>query len=145
MQDEALNAPFITNETRLQYLMRCGKAAPRFMQGVFPFAGRGIFDLSPLNDTLTYTVPAAKSAQALYFRAGNLSDDLLYLTLTANDAPIRYFPVGPKSDLHVPLVITETHPAGTRLEVGIAAARGLSGTVIIDVGLIEIDEPDGQE
>ena len=142
MNDSDYNAPFITNETRLQYLMRNGKAAPRFMQGVFPFVGRGVFELASLNDALTYTVPAGKSAQVLYVRAGNLSDDLLYLTLTANGVPIRYFPVGPKADLHVPLVITETHRAGTRLEIGMAAPRGLTGTVILDVGIVEID---GQE
>ena len=142
MNDGDLKSPFITNETRLEYLMRNGRAAPRFLQGVYPFAGRGVFDLAPLNDALTYTVPAGKSAQVLYFRAGNLSDDLLYLTLTANRVPIRYFPVGPKADLHVPLVIIETHSAGTRLEIGIAAPRGLTGTVIVDVGIVEID---GQE
>lgn len=139
MTESDLNAPLVTNENRLQHLMRNGKAAPRFLQGVFPFAGRGVFDLTPLNDALVYLVPDGKTAQVLYFRAGNHSDDLLYFTLTANEIPIRYFPIGPKSDLHVPLVITETHPAGTRLEIGIAAARGVSGTLIVDVGIVEIN------
>ena len=139
MTESDFTAPFITNETRLQYLMRNGRAAPRFLQGVFPFAGRGVFDLALLNDALTYVVPEGKTAQVLYFRAGNLSDDLLYFTLTANEIPIRYFPIGPKSDIHIPLVITEIHAAGTRLEVGIAAQRGVSGALIVDVGIVEID------
>ena len=128
----------ITSETRTEYLLRVGKATPRFLQGVYPFAGRGVFDLALLHEELTYVVPAGKSAQVVYFRAGNVSDDLLYLALTANDRPVRYFPVGPKSDFHVPLAIVELHPAGTRLQVGLAAPRGLTGSVIVDVGLIEI-------
>ena len=146
MLENDFPAAFTAYETRIERLMRLGRATPRFLQGVFPFAGRGVFDLVPLNDALAYTVPVGKTAQVLYVRAGNLSDDLLYLTLTANDTPIRYFPIGPKADFHVSLVITETHPAGTRLEIGIAAPRGLSGTVIVDVGMIESDsESDAKE
>jgi hypothetical protein len=125
-------------ETRHQHLLRTGKACPRFLQGVYPFVGRGVYDLSPLDDALTYAVPEGKTAQVVYFRAGNLSDDLLYLTLTADSAPIRYFPIGPKGDVHVALAIVETHPAGTRLEVCLAAPRGLNGTVVVDVGIIEV-------
>ncbi len=127
----------ITTETRIEYLLRTRQAMPLFLQGVYPFMGRGVFELAPLHDELSYTVPIGKMAQVLYFRAGNLSDDLLYLTLGANGQPVRYFPVGPKSDFHVPLVIVEDYPAGTRLEVCIAAPRGLSGSVVVDVGIIE--------
>ena len=129
----------ITTETRTEYLLRTRQAAPRFLQGVYPFAGRGVFDLAPLHDELAYVVPSGKTAQVLYFRAGNLSDDLLYLTLGANGQPVRYFPVGPKSDFHVPLVIVEDYPAGTRLQVCIAAPRGLTGSVVVDVGVMEMD------
>ena len=127
----------ITTETRTEYLLRTRQATPLFLQGVYPFAGRGVFELAPLHDELSYTVPAGKTVQVLYFRAGNLSDDLLYLVLGANGRPVRYFPVGPKSDFHVPLVIVEDYPAGTRLEVCIAAPRGLVGSVVVDVGIIE--------
>lgn len=124
-------------ETRLQRLIRLEIATPRFLQGVFPFAGRGILDLAPLHDDLSYRVPDGRTAEVVYFRAGNLSDDLIYLTLSANGVPVRYFPVGPKADFHVPLVIVETHPPGTRLDVCLAAPRGLSGTVVVDVGIVE--------
>lgn len=126
------------SETRLQQLVRTGKATPRFLQGVYPFVGRGIFDLGPLNDGLSYTVPSGKAAEVVYFRGGNLSEDLVYLTLSVNGKPARYFPVGPKADFHVPLAIVETHPAGTRLEIGLAAPRGLSGTIVVDVGIVEV-------
>jgi assimilatory nitrate reductase catalytic subunit len=130
----------ITAETRQQRLTRTGQATPRFLQGVFPFAGRGFFDLGPLNDALTYQVPPGRTAEVIYFRAGNLSDDLLYLALSVNGRPVRYFPVGPKADFHVPLSIIETHPAGSRIEIGLAAPRGLTGTIVVDVGILEEHE-----
>lgn len=143
MRDEtAVSSPSaaLITETRLESLLRQGRATPRFLQGVYPFAGRSVFDLAPLYEELLYVVPAAHSAQIVYFRAGNLADDLIYLTLSANDVPVRYFPVGPKSDFHVPLAIVETYAAGTRLQVCFAAPRGLTGAVILDVGIVEIAE-----
>jgi len=130
----------VTSESRLSYLIRTGRATPRFLQGVFPFAGRGMFDPTPLDDALSYTVPAGRTAQLVYFRAGNLSDDLLTFCVTANGAPLRYFPVSPKGDIHVELAIVESHPPGVRLDICLAAPRGLVGTVILDIGIVEIEE-----
>lgn len=128
----------VITETRLQHLIRSGSAFPRFLQGVYPFAGRGVFDLGPLHDELCYTVPPGAAAEVVYVRAGNLSDDILYLALSVNGRPTRYFPVGPKADFHVPLAIVEAHPAGSRIELCLGAPRGLTGTVVVDVGLLEI-------
>ena len=127
----------VPTETRQQRQTRLGLATPRFLQGVYPFAGRGFFEVGPLNDALCYIVPAGARAEVIYVRAGNLSDVLIYLALCVNDLPIRYFPVGPKADFHVPLSITETLPAGAKIEIGFAAPRGLNGSVVIDVGLLE--------
>ena len=113
------------------------RPTPRFLQGVFPFVGKGLFDLAPLDDTLLYTVPTGHKAQVVYFRAGNHSDDLLYLTIAADGVPIRYFAIGPKSDFHVPLVIVEEHLPGVQLSLMFAAPRGLSGTLIVDAGILE--------
>lgn len=132
--------PIVLSETLHQRLLRQGQAAPRFLQGVYPFAGRGVYDLAPLNDALTYTVPPGKTAEVVYFRGGNVSDDILYLALSSDGVPVRYFPVGPKADFHVPLAIVESYPAGTRLDICLAAPRGLTGTVVVDVGLLEIAE-----
>jgi len=134
----ARTADPITTETRQQRLIRTGQATPRFLQGVYPFAGRGFFDLAPLNDSLRYTVPPDRVAEVVYFRAGNLSDDLLYLALCIDSVPARYFPVGAKADFHVPLTIVELYPVGTVIEVGMAAPRGLSGSIVVDVGILEI-------
>jgi assimilatory nitrate reductase catalytic subunit len=106
------HSDFLVSETRLERLIRTGEATPRFLQGVYP-------------------VPPNKTAEVLYFRGGNLS---------ADGAPVRYFPVGPKADFHVPLAIVEPHPADTRLEVGLAAPRGLAGTVVVDVGIVEVGD-----
>ena len=127
-------------ETRQERLLRTGAATPRFLQGVFPFAGRGLFEQQPLDDELRYVVPEGKTARLVYFRAGNSSDDLLYLAFSVNGKPVRYFPAGPKADFHVPLAIVESYPAGTIMQVLIAAPRGLTGTLIVDVGLMESEE-----
>lgn len=131
--------PYVASETRLQHLMRHGHAQARFLQGVYPFAGRGVFEPCPLNNALSHVVPQGKTAEVLYFRAGNLSDALLYLTLTANSLAVRYFPIGARADIHVPLVIVESYPAGTCFDVCLAAPRGVSGTVVLDIGLVEVD------
>lgn len=128
------------HETRHQQLIRSGKAKPRFLQGVYPFAGRGVFDAVPLHDELRYIVPKDCQAEVIYFRAGNLSDDILYLAITTNDVPVRYFPISPKGDIHVPLAIVEGYPSGTKIEIIIAAPRGLTGTIVVDTGLLEIEQ-----
>lgn len=94
----------------------------RFLQGVFPFVGRGLFESIPIDPSLEWTVRKRQQAQIVYVRLGNHSDDLIYLTLTANDKPIRHFPVGPPE---------------TRLAFLLAAERGASGTLILDVGIHE--------
>ncbi len=130
------DAPMPT-ETRQEFLLRTGAATPRFLQGVFPFAGRGLFDVALLDDALSFVVPGGVTAQVVYVRGGNHSDDLVYLVLAADGEARRYFPIGPKADFHVPLALVESYAAGTRLEVRYAAPRGLSGTLIVDVGIIE--------
>jgi assimilatory nitrate reductase catalytic subunit len=62
----------------------------------------------------------------------------LYLALFVNGSPARYFPVGPKADFHVTLAIVESYPSGSRLELALAAPRGLIGTVVVDVGIVEV-------
>ena len=127
----------ILTETPQERALRTGEATPHFLQGVFPFAGRGLFDLAPLDDTLAYTVPDGKKTQFVYFRAGNASEALIYLAFAVDDTPMRYFPVGPNADIHVSLAIVEPHLPGVRLSLLIAAPRGTNGTVIVDAGFVE--------
>ena len=138
--DSSAEPVVVSTETRRETLLRKGDCTPRFLQGVYPFAGRGIFEMVPLNADLDYVVPEGATTEVVYVRAGNASNDLIYLALTTNGAPLRYFPLGPKADSHVELAIIESHPAGTRLTVCLAAPRGISGAVIIDIGLVELRE-----
>jgi assimilatory nitrate reductase catalytic subunit len=111
---------------------------PRFVQGVYAFAGRGLDKPSLLHPTATYTVPAGVRTQPVYFRGGNATDELVCVVLMRDGAPMRYFPVGAKGDVHVSLRVVEDLLADTRLELHLAAPEGLTGTVVVDLGLIEV-------
>jgi assimilatory nitrate reductase catalytic subunit len=110
----------------------------RFLQGIFQFTGEGINKPAPLDATLSYVVPDGSIAQALYFRGGNTADELVALVLMRDGVPMRYFPMGAKADVHVPLRVVEDLEGGTAIELYIAAPEGLTGSVIVDVGLVEV-------
>ena len=112
-------------------------SVPKFINGVFPFTGRGYKQPVPL-ELPGYVVPADKRAQLIYFRAGNSSSELIYLSLLRNSNVMRYFPVGAKSSEHVSLAVVEDLGPETKLEVMVGAAQGSAGVVVLDVGLLEI-------
>lgn len=113
-------------------------SVPRFLQGVFPFTGQGFGTAVPLSPDLAYTVPADKRTQLIYLRAGNSTDELVTLVLMRDGKRMRYFPLGAKSTAHVSLAVVEDLFPETRLEVAVAAPEGVTGTVVLDVGLMEI-------
>jgi hypothetical protein len=113
-------------------------STPRFLQGAFTFDGKGYDAAFPLDSSLRYVVPAGSISQPLYFRGGNSSDELITVIVMRDGAPMRYFPIGAKDAVHVPLRVVEDLIADTVLEVFIAAPDGLSGTVIVDIGLVEV-------
>ncbi|WP_371821932.1 hypothetical protein [Skermanella sp. TT6] len=113
-------------------------STPRFLNGVFDFEGRGLSRPAELDPALAYTVPADKRAQLIYLRAGNSLNELVYLVLTKDGAPMRYFPIGAKDAVHVPLAVVEDLFPETRVEVFLAAPEGQAGTLVLDIGLIEI-------
>ena len=113
------------------------ESKPRFLQGVYPFEGRGLDKPFLLDDDLTYVVPPGLQAQFVYFRGGNSCDELIYVVLMRDGEAMRYFPVGAKGDCHVPLRVVEDLMSDTHLEVHLAAAEGSAGSVVIDVGLVE--------
>jgi len=110
---------------------------PRFLQGVYPYEGNGLEKSNLLDDELAYEVPPGLEAQLVYFRGGNSSDELVCVVLMRDGQPMRYFPIGAKADTHVPLRVVEDLLSGTRLEVHLAAPAGATGTVVIDVGMVE--------
>ena len=110
----------------------------RFLQGIFPFTGAGVDKPAPIDATLTYVVPDGSVAQALYFRGGNTTAELITVVLMRDGVPMRYFPIGAKSDVHVPLRVVEDLEGGTALELAVAAPDKLTGTVVLDLGLVEV-------
>jgi assimilatory nitrate reductase catalytic subunit len=114
------------------------KSSPRFLQGVFPITGEGLAKPGPIDPALKYTVPNGLSAQALYFRGGNSSGELVYVLLVRDGEPMRWFPIGAKGDVHVPLRVVEDLPGGTVVELHAAAPEGVTGELVIDLGLVEV-------
>lgn len=111
---------------------------PKFLNGVFPYAGRGLKSPAPLDASLAYTVPAARRTQLVYLRAGNTADQIVCLTLMRDGKPMRLFPIGAKSGAHIPLTVVEDLMPDTRVEVFVSAPEGSSGEVVVDLGLLEI-------
>jgi assimilatory nitrate reductase catalytic subunit len=114
------------------------KSTPRFLHGVYPITGEGLGKPGPLDPALRYQVPEGKTAQALYFRGGNSTDELVYLLLLRDGEPMRWFPIGAKGDCHVPLRVVEDLDGGTVVELHAAAPVGVTGEVVVDLGLVEV-------
>lgn len=111
---------------------------PRFLQGIFTFTGKGFAVSERLADELVYFVPQARRAQLIYLRAGNSSPELIALTLVLNGKVMRHFPIGAKADTHVALSVVEDIEPGSKLEVAFSAPVGVVGTVVLDLGLMEV-------
>ena len=113
-------------------------STPRFLQGAFPFTGAGYGKPALLDPSLVYVVPADRRAQLIYLRGGNSTAELASITLMQDGKAARMFPVGAKAGIHVPLAVVEDLQPDTRIEVFFAAAEGVSGTMVLDLGIIEI-------
>ena len=111
---------------------------PSFIQGLYSFEGRGLNTPVAFDPPLTYTVPFAKRSQLIYFRAGNSSAEMIYVVVMRRSEPLRYFPIGAKSAVHVPLAVVEDLTPETRVDVLIGAPEGVQGTVLLDIGFVEI-------
>ena len=113
-------------------------STPRFLQGIHGFEGAGLDKPAQLAAGLTYTVPPGVVTQPLYFRGGNSTDELVTVVLVRDGAPMRYFPIGARASTHVQLAVVEDIEEGTVLELHVAAREGLTGTVVVDLGLVEV-------
>jgi assimilatory nitrate reductase catalytic subunit len=111
---------------------------PVFLQGIHGFEGSGVDKPAPLHADLTYTVPPGTTAQPLYFRGGNDTDELITVVLVRDGKAMRYFPIGARATTHVALAVVEDIEDGTTLEVQLAAREGLTGTVVVDLGMVEV-------
>ncbi|MCX4094663.1 molybdopterin oxidoreductase [Nocardia sp. alder85J] len=113
-------------------------STPRFLQGAFEFRGKGFGDPVALDDALRYVVPPGATTQPVYFRGGNSTDEMITVVLHRDGVPMRYFPIAAKGATHVSLRVLEDLLGDTVLEVLLLAPAEAAGTVVIDLGLIEI-------
>jgi len=111
----------------------------RFIQVVVPFEGRGLLAPVPLGAGASYQAPADKRAQLVYFRAGHSLDALVYVSLQRNGQVIRLFPLGARAAMHVPLAVIEEIEPGSKLEVFLGAPEGAVGTLVLDIGIVEVE------
>lgn len=111
---------------------------PAFIQGLFPYEGRGLESPRTFDPPVFYLVPTDRRSQTVYFRAGNAGPELIYLVLTNRGKPMRYFPVGARAAMHVPLAVVEDIAPGSEVEILVAAPAGVKSSVLIDVGFMEI-------
>jgi hypothetical protein len=113
---------------------------PKFLQGLYPFTGVGLENPIQLQPEIRYKVPSDKRSQLIYFRAGNSSSEMIYIVFKRNGKPMRYFPIGAKDAVHVSLAVIEDLQPETSLEllVVVAAPQDVRGSVLLDVGLVEI-------
>ncbi len=109
----------------------------RFLQGIFPFEGAGLDKPVPISPELSHVVPEGVLSQALYFRGGNSSDELVTVVLMRDGVPMRYFPVGARDGVHIPLRVVEDIEGGSVIELRLVAPLGLSGSLVVDLGLVE--------
>ena len=114
-------------------------STPRFLQGVYSFEGKGLDRPFLIDPALTYTVPGGSMTQPVYFRGGNASGELICVYLMRDGQPMRYFPIGARNHTHVALRVVEDLEAGTGVELHAAAPAGVAVSVVIDLGLVEVE------
>jgi len=107
---------------------------PVLLQTITTFEGSGLQNSHPIG--LGYTVPRGRTLGMLYFRGGSTVSGMVNITIMRNGRPMRYFPIASGSAIHVSLAIVEEMPENTQIEV-YAAGEG-SGTLILDIGYLEI-------
>jgi hypothetical protein len=113
-------------------------STPRFLQGAFEFEGNGLDKPSLIDDSLRYVVPAGAVTQPVYFRGGNSTKQMITVVLFRDGKPMRYFPIAAKGATHVALRVVEDLLGDTVLELHVAAPSGCKGTVVVDLGLVEV-------
>ena len=113
-------------------------SVPRFLQGFFTFDGKGFDNPFLLDSSLRYVVPPGVVTQPVYFRGGNSTDQMITVVLMRDGTPMRFFPIAAKGATHVSLRVVEDLISDTVLELYIAAPADVGGTVLVDLGVVEI-------
>ena len=114
------------------------ETTPRFFNGVYAFTGAGLAAPALLDAALTYTVPGDKRTQMIYFRGGNSADAMVAVSVLRDGKPFRTFPIGAKGAVSVPLAVVEDIMPDSKVEVYVGAPEGVSGHIVLDIGMLEI-------
>ena len=105
------------------------------LQTIITVEGEGLNPSAPLN--LAYTVPQGCTPGFRYLRAGNSSEGMVNVTLLKDGKVMRYFPISAGGAMHVPLSIVDELQPGT--EITVSAAGEGAGTLILDIGVLEVN------
>ena len=92
-----------------------------------------------LGEGVSYQAPPGKRAQLVYFRAGHSLDAFVYVSLQRDGQVVRLFPLGSKAAMHVPLAVVEDIEPGGTLQVFLGAPDGAAGTLVLDIGIVEVE------
>jgi hypothetical protein len=92
-----------------------------------------------LAEEVSYQAPPGKRAQLVYFRGGHSLDAFVYVSLQRDGEVVRLFPLGAKAAMHVPLAVVEDIEPGGKLEVFLGAPDGAAGTLVLDIGIVEVE------
>lgn len=105
------------------------------LQTITEVEGEGLNSPGALD--LSYTVPQGCTAGVQYVGAGSTVEGMLNITLLQNGNVMRYVPLAAASTTHVPLAIVGELQPGTEVTVAVAAEG--AGTLIFDVGILEVN------
>jgi RNA polymerase sigma factor (sigma-70 family) len=126
----------MAKDERRPDLVGVGSGRPVLMQGIFDFPATGLKTPQLLSPRLRYVVPAGSVAGIRFVRIGVTCDALVCVSTVVNGMTHRLLPVAPNSASHIPFAIVEPIVAGSEIEIHVASDK--PGTVVIDVGCLEM-------
>ena len=117
-------------------LVGAAAGRPIVLQGTFEFEATGLKNPQLLSPKLRFTVQPGCVAGIRFLRAGVICESMVCLSTVVNGLPHRLVPVAANSTTNVPFAIVEPLPAGSEIEIHIAANK--PGTIILDVGCLQM-------
>jgi RNA polymerase sigma factor (sigma-70 family) len=127
---------YMAKDEKRPDLVGVGAGRPVLLQGIFPFEATGLESPQLLSPKLRYIVPAGHVAGIRFVRVGAICDAMVCLSTVVNGLTHRLVPVAANQSVHIPFAIVEPLVAGSEIEIHIAS--NAPGTVIIDVGCLQM-------
>lgn len=126
----------MAKDDRRPDLVGVGAGRVVLLQGVFDFPATGLKAPQLLSPRLRYVVPPHSVAGIRFLRLGVSCESMVCVSTVVNGMTHRLFPVAPNSAAHIPFAIVEPLVAGSEVEIHVASDK--AGTVVIDVGCLEM-------